>query len=138
VGRRYPESLLSDTLWSFHGQRPYASLPAFVAAVRQHHISIQDYAPDIEPDESWQPDEMALRSPRAIIRYFWDVGPEQVWAETEIAADGMAFSSGELFYKLHNAVVDRLCNSGHCEFEGLEYEGNADSGVPIYEMVLGS
>jgi hypothetical protein len=139
MGEPYPDGVLADTLWSFHGQAEYATLPAFVTAVERYHREVQDYAPDITPDECWQPDQVALRSPRVVVRYFWDVGPEQEWADVELtASDGVAFTEGELLYKIHNAVVGKLTDTGHPEFEGLEFEGTTESGVPVYEIVLGN
>jgi hypothetical protein len=58
---------------------------------------------------------------------------------TLTAEDGKAFTSGELMFSLHNAVVEQLSKVDHHFFEGLELCDEQDDGLPsLYELQLGS
>jgi len=135
----YPADILRDTLWDFHDQRVYLSQAAFEEAVQQYHLEAQTYAPEIRPEECWQPTAIVLKSPIVEIRYFSEPLGEEVWHEVELVSDnGKWFTAGELLYKLHNAAVERLKGNSHRWFEGFELESVTDSGVPVYILVLGS
>jgi hypothetical protein len=140
VSEAFPEHLLDETLWDFAGQPAFPSRTEFVAAVLLHHREAQEYAPDIRPEESWRPDHIALRCPRIVVRYYCDPpGEKPSWRETELASDdGSSFTDGELLYKLHNAIIEEVRDNGHRWFEGLEFEGLARAGIPVYRLIPGS
>lgn len=135
-----PEFILCDTLWDFADQGPYPSQTAFAAAVLNHHRRAHEYAPEIRPEESWRPSSLAIRSPRIKVEFFCD-GPEGgvSWHEIELGSeDGASFTAGELLFKLHNGIIERVRGNGHRYFEGLELRGVTESGVPVYDLRLGS
>jgi hypothetical protein len=136
----FPDYLLCDTLWDFKGQDTYSSQAAFEVAVLRHHQEAGEWAPDIRPEEHWQPAAVILESPRVIVRYFYDsIGEEQIWQEVELVSDnGESFTAGELLYKLHNAAIRHMSCSGHHWFEGFELETATESRVPVYSLRLGS
>jgi hypothetical protein len=90
----------------------------------------------------WRPHTIALLHPCVRIRYFSDAQTmyeDEKWYETDLTSDnGESFSDGELLFKLHNAVIDRIKENFHRWFEGLSLEGVLDTGVPIYLLGLGS
>jgi hypothetical protein len=140
VGGAFPKHLLDETLWDFAGQPAFPSRAEFVAAVLRHHREAQEYAPEIRPEESWRPAQTALRCPRVVVRYLCDPpGEEPSWRETELASDeGSSFTDGEFLHKLHNAIIEEVRDNGHHWFEGLEFEGLARAGVPVYCLIPGS
>lgn len=136
----FPEYILCDTLWDFHEQYTFSSQAAFEEAVLRHHQEAEEYAPDIKPEECWQPTDVVLRSPRVVISYFSDPpGEGEVEHEAEfVSNNGESFTAGELLYKLHNAAVEQLRDSGHRWFEGFELDSIGEQGVPVYRLRLGS
>jgi hypothetical protein len=136
----FPELVLADTLWDFAGQAEYASRPAFEEAVGRYHAGVQEYAPEIRPEENWQPGAIVLRAPRVIVHYFSDSGiDEESWHEVELVSDDtVGFRGGELLFKLHNAAIGQLRNNAHRWFEGLELSAITAEGAPVYDLRLGS
>jgi hypothetical protein len=136
----FPKYVLCDTLWDFDGQPAYASQAAFEHAVFRHHQEAQQYAPEVSPEENWQPSAVAVQSGRVVVRYLSDPpSGEEVWHEVELpSSDGASFTSAELLYKLHNTAIERLCDNGHHWFEGFELEAVTDTGIPVYLLRLGS
>jgi hypothetical protein len=135
-----PNYVLCDTLWDFLDQDVYSSRALFEEAVRQYHLQIQKHAPDIHPEECWQPNAVVLRSPRVLIRYLSDSGiDEELWHEVELLSDNDKwFTAGELLFKLHNAAIAILRHNAHRWFEGLELSAITKEGVPRYSLRLGS
>jgi hypothetical protein len=129
-GRRYPQDLLDDVLWSFVGEK-FATQAEFVEAVRE-------YAWQVQEEPTWDPDAVVLRSPRVRVMFdYWDE-PGELSAEFA-ADDGDAFTAGELLFKVHNAFVEQIREADHVFFEGFYLvRQRQDGGPPLYEMYLGS
>lgn len=135
----FPTDILRSALWDFYRQSVYSSQTAFEEAVCQHHRDAQEYAPEIRPEECWQPTAVVLKSPTVLIRFFSEPSGEEMWHEVELASDnGKWFTAGELLYKLHNRAIERITHNSHRWFEGFELESVGDSGIPVYSLVLGS
>lgn len=135
---RWPDELLSDVMWRYWEEAPYPSQSALVDAVERWNSRDADAAPF-----RWDSDAVLLRAPRVRVTYFGLTNPdddEYQDLEAELVSDnGAGFTSGELFFKLHNAVVNHLNQADHCYFEGLVLAEESDSGeVPTYEMQQGS
>lgn len=134
-----PRLVLADTLWDFANQGKYGSRAEFDEAVRCYHVEVQEYAPDIQPEECWRPSVVVVQSPCVMIRYFSDSTGDEVWHEIELVSDdATGFTGGELLFKLHNAAVGELRHNAHHWFEGLELSGVSDEGIPVYRLRLGS
>jgi len=118
--------------WSFIGS-PFPTRAAFEAEARQYQI-------DITGEDSWRPDEVVIPAPRVAVQYMCWEGEEQVEPVVEfVADDGRAFTAGEVLFKLHNALVERLRDINHHFFEGLMLSASvATGGVPLYHLVQGS
>lgn len=116
MAEAFPQYVLCDTLWDFAAQGPYRSREVFDAAVHSHHLEAE-----VSPEECWQPAALAMPSCRAVIRYFSDPpGEGELCHEVELSCDGVAgFTAGELLYKLHNAVIERVRGNWRHWFEGL-------------------
>lgn len=127
-----PLRALRDVCWSFVGA-PFADRAEFDAAVRQYQIRIRKR-------DSWRPDAVALPAGQVAIRYRCWQGDEQLETVVVLAADdGAAFTAGELLFKVHNAVVERLRDLDHHFFEGLVLDGwMPETGVPRYTLRQGS
>jgi len=140
MGQPFPEFVLADTLWDFARQGEYESRSSFEEAVRRYHAETHEYAPDIRPEENWQPAAVVLLSPRVVVRYFSDSGiDDELWHEIELVSDDEAgFEAGELLFKLHNAAIGQLRYNAHRWFEGLELATITEEGVPVYSLRLGS
>jgi hypothetical protein len=140
VGEPFPKHLLGETLWDFAGQPAIPSRTEFEAAVMRHHLQAQEYSSDLKPEECWRPDDIALRCPRVVVRYYCDPPDREAsWRETELTSDDRAaFTAVELLHKLHNAIVEEVRGNGHHWFEGLEFDGFATAGVPVYSLAPGS
>lgn len=134
----FPARLI-DVVWDFTGKRAFPSRTEFESAVYEHLSDVHESAVEILP-EQWQPNEIALRCPRVVIRYYCDPpDQEPSWQECELRSDdGALFSVGELFYKLHNAIIGDVHANGHPYFEGLVLSGRAAPGVPMYRLAPGS
>ena len=129
---RLPTGLLEDVCWSFTGER-FTDRAAFDDAVRQ-------YQTDITNKDTWRPDEVVLPCPRVRIRYeCFDEDENEIEPVVELVSDnGVSFSAGELFFKIHNAVVEQLRDLDHSFFEGLSRVRQRSAEVPLYEVSLGS
>jgi hypothetical protein len=135
-----PDLVLADTLWDFANQEDYSSRKEFIDAVRRYHVQVQEYAPDINPAECWQPSAMVLSVQRVIVRFVSEPlnGPEEDCEVELLSDDGQAFTASELLYKLHNRAIGRLRDNHHRWFEGLELCAITEEGVPVYTLRLGS
>jgi hypothetical protein len=124
----YPRELLGEVVWSFVGE-PFASRAAFVEAVREYQLEILQ-------QDTWRPDAVVLRCPRVRVQH--EYGDEPDYERAELTADdGVAFTAGELLFKIHNAFVGQL--GDHHFFEGLSLsEETGAARVPVYDVDLGS
>lgn len=129
----YPEEVLADLSWSFIGSQ-FSSLEQFNDAVSQYQI-------DIENDDAWHPDIIAIKSPQVkVLHDRWETNEEETMAEVILTADnGQSFTAGELLFKTHNAFVSQLAELDHHFFEGFNLvESDAEALMPSYEVNLGS
>jgi hypothetical protein len=132
----FPESLLEDVSWTFHGE-PFRDLPAFVAAV------CADIDPEWDCAQAIQQElfTVVLCAPRVHIEpdmWLWDESDEPV---LELTPDnGVAFTGGELLFKVHNAWVSVLTRMDHKYFEGfsLSDRKRKRGAPPLYTLELGS
>ncbi len=131
--------LLDGVQWDFLGEVPYASESEFEEAVGRCHQQELGH-PEPGEEEVWQPEAIVLHSPRIGIDYYTDpIGEPGAYHYVELLSDeGQWFSAGHLLFKLHNATIGRLTDSGHHWFEGLVLERVTEAGVPVYSMIPGS
>src|SRR5262249_24287498 len=140
MGLTFPRLLVEETLWDFAGQPVFYSRAEFEAAIYRHLREIEEYAPEIRAEEHWRPKDIILNSSCVLVRYCYDApGGELAWDNVQLSSDnGSSFSAGELLYKLHNAIIGNVRDSGHRYFEGLGFEEIVAGNVPVYCMILGS
>ena len=125
----YPKELMSGIYWGFFGGK-YNSYEEFIQAVAEYNHELRG--------RKWNPEEVILDSVCVTIQYsYWDYDVEDEIEEAfDLKADNEAgFSAGELFYKVHNRVVENLENETHHFFEGFllgkrEYYKNLNK--PVY------
>jgi len=126
-----PEELLGDVSWSFRDD-PYPDRAAFVAAVAEMYREMEI--------EGWNADEVVLRCPRVRIlcEDVEDEDGEDLVLDIR-SDDGIAFTAGELLFKIHNGVAGNESLGDHVYFEGLHLqEQPKGKKPPVYEMWLGS
>ncbi|QLG46839.1 hypothetical protein [Costertonia aggregata] len=134
---QYHKRLMNDVLWNFKN-KVYASLPDFVVALMSYNENI--FGEDFE----FQKDEKVLESSKVVIQYsYWDEEKEDdLEPDFLLKADnGEFFTKGELLYKTHNEVHEKLQNQDHSFFEGfLLWEGENPNNprVPLYFVMQGS
>ena len=130
----YPEELMTDIYWGFYGGK-YPSREKFIQAVI-------DYNKDF--NKEWVPNETVLAYANITIQYsYWDDDEEDETEEDfNLVADNKSdFTAGELLFKIHNQVVDKLENEDHHFFEGLmlwEGENYSNPNTPLYFLNQGS
>jgi hypothetical protein len=130
----YPKILMTDVSWGFYGGK-YESQAKFIREV----IS---YNKDLENE--WSPDETVLANTNVTIQYFYwdDKEDDDVEEDFNLVADTkIGFTAGELLYKIHNQVVDKLEDADHHFFEGLtlwEGENYSKPNAPLYFLNQGS
>lgn len=130
----YPKKLMSGIYWGFHGGK-YESLEEFVQAVI-------DYNKDF--GKKWLPNEIVLACTNVTVQYsYWDENEEDEVEEdfNLVADDKSGFTAGELLYKIHNQVVEKLEDDDHHFFEGLtlwDGENYSNPNAPLYFLNQGS
>lgn len=134
-GAQFPPTLLPEVYWRFWEEDPFDDRSSFAARVTE-------YGRDISESFSWDPDSVAIQTPRVRVKYFGaDPEDESEYADYEAvleSADGRTFTNGELLFSLHNAVVQHLRNVDHSYFEGLALVETSDADEPVYELQQGS
>jgi len=136
----YPKYICENTLWDFHDKKVYSDKNEFFEDVREYHINVSEYAPDIHVNECWYPDVnvIALSSIKIIYIYL-DRSNRIIEKELYLKNnDGSSFTNGDLLFQIHNSIVKSLQGLAHTHFEGLIFKEIDDNGVPIYELNLGS
>ena len=108
----YPKELMSGVYWGFFGGK-YKSLKEFIQAVTEynHELGIK-----------WNANETVLTASHVTILYsYWDYDTEDEIEEVfDLTADHKTgFTAGELLFKVHNQVVDKLESELHHFFEGF-------------------
>ncbi len=131
-----PASVMQNVAWSFFNGEVFADAAEFIQRVRR-------YNDDVAEEDTWNPDEVVLPSPRVRITYFGVETPddeEYMDMSVDLASDnGAHFTAGELLFKINNAVAPRLETVDHCYFEGLTIVAPpAGDDPPVYQMVQGS
>ncbi|MDR0796010.1 MAG: hypothetical protein LBE79_08185 [Tannerella sp.] len=108
----YPKELMTNVYWGFFGGK-YETLESFNRAMSEYNE---------EFSIKWNPNEIVLKSMFTTILYsYWDYDLE---AEIENSFDLDAnnqdgFTAGELLFKVHNQIVEKLENEIHHFFEGF-------------------
>ena len=117
---------LQDVAWSFVGE-PFADRAAFEAELKQAQSS----------PATFEPGEIAILSPSIRVAYMCWEGDEQLHPVVSLTAqNGLAFTTGDLMFQLHDAVVELLREIDHHFFEGLAF---VEAGPPpLYRMRQGS
>lgn len=134
---QHPKRLMNDVLWNFK-DKAYSSVPEFIIAVMKYNENI--FGEDFEFDT----DKKALESPTVVIQYsYWDDELEDDMEPDFLlnAANGQFFTQGELLYKVHQRVREKLQDQDHSFFEGFllwEGENPNNPDVPLYFVMQGS
>jgi len=108
----YKKEIMSDVRWGFY-ENKYDSFEKFI-------LEVIEYNKDL--DLEWIPEKTVLDCREIIIQYsYWDDDIKTVIEKDfELIADNQTgFSAGELLFKIHNQVVDRLQNEDFNIFQGL-------------------
>jgi hypothetical protein len=124
---------MSNVYWGFYGGK-YTSMSKFIQEVINYN---KDF------NVEWNPDETVLAVSSVTVQYsYWDEEEDETEEDFDLVADNTSgFTAGELLYKTHNKVVDRLENEDHHFFEGLtlwEGENYSNPGTPLYFLNQGS
>jgi hypothetical protein len=109
----YPKELMSGIYWGFLGGK-YKSSNEFVLAVTEYNHELGG--------TKWNSCEKVLSSKNVFIQYsYWDYDAEDEIEDVfDLEADSKTgFTAGELLYKVHNQVVDKLESETHHFFEGF-------------------
>ena len=108
----YSKELMSGVFWGFFGGKYYS--------YEKFNEAVSDYNKDF--DKTWNPNETVLDSSNVSVLYsYWDYDKEDEIEEIfDLVADNKSsFTTGELLFKAHNQVVDKLENETHNFFEGF-------------------
>jgi hypothetical protein len=126
--------ILEAILWCFIGE-PFESRAEFEQEVKLYQLEVNGSA------EHWQPTEIAIPDPRIRVSFSFTSEDEEQHAVFELRADGPGgFESGELLFKIHNAVVEILCEDPHQYFEGLCFDTSwqKPGRAPLYAIIQGN
>ena len=126
------EVVLQDVFWSFSGD-PFTERGAFETSLRQ-------YQKDINNIDSWSSAEPVILTSQIRVQYMHWKDDKQIESIITLNAENCAgFSTGELMFLLHNAVVEQLRGIDHHFFEGLALIGEQeDERPPLYVLCQGS
>jgi hypothetical protein len=126
---KFPEVILGSVVWKFTGSA-FTSRRSFDTAVRKYQ------AEDGESEDNWEPNAIALRAPRVAVQYECREDGEWVKPIVELSAkDGQAFTNSELFFELHNAIVEKLREVDNQNFQGLDLvDAEWKKSVPLYAV----
>lgn len=125
---------LSDVHWIFDGDK-FDDLQTFESAVRNAQIEFLGH------DDDWHPEEIIVEFPAVRISFICEIDGRDVEKELFLeSSDPKGFSTCELLFEIHNAVLEPLYDDSHNFFEGLCYsEANQELGQPpIFLLALGS
>jgi hypothetical protein len=124
----YPKHLMSETYWVFYGGM-YNSYDEFIQEVI-------DYNKDL--GKQWTPQETVLGCQNVTIQYsYWNNEEDNIEEKDfDLTADrSSGFTAGEILYKIHNQVVDKLENEDFHFFEGLtlwKRKEDKEAEAPLY------
>jgi hypothetical protein len=123
-----PDLLLGSVMWKFDGTS-FNSRASFDRAVRKYQTDQGEDADD------WEPDKIALAVPQVAIQYECQA-ENGAWVKPIVeftAEDGKQFTNGELFFQLHNAIVDKLRALDNNQLQGLDLvDAEWKENVPLY------
>lgn len=133
----YPKQILTGILWNFDNHK-FQSQVLFEEELVKYNEEITDdtFTKDLS--------ENVLHSPEVIIQYsYWDdVEGDIIEPDFLLEADnGSYFTIGELLYKVHNEVCEKLKEEDHKFFEGFDlWEGETPNRIntPLYFLQQGS
>jgi len=130
----YPKRLMSNVSWGFFGGK-YNSLEKFIQKV-------SDYNKDC--NKIWFPEKTVLNCQNVTVQYaYWnDEEKDVIEVEFDLVSDNESgFTAGELLFKLHNSVVDKLEEEDYHFFEGLtlwKKDNHRIPNTPIYFINQGA
>jgi hypothetical protein len=129
----YPKQIMSNIYWGFYGGK-YDTKKEFISEVIKYNN---------EFNNDWNPNEIILNLKIVTIQFsYWDDGEEDEIEESfDVCADNDFFTSGDLLYKIHNQVVEKLEDEDHHFFEGLtlwDGENYSNPQTPLYFLNQGS
>ena len=126
----YPKELMAGVYWRFLGGK-YESQTEFVRNVTEFNKEFRK--------NKWNSNETVLKSSKVSILYsYWDYDiDEEIEEVFELEANNKTgFTAGELLYKVHNQVIDKLENEVHQSFEGFLL-GENESHQVLESLLLG-
>jgi len=130
----YPKELMAGIYWGFFGGT-YNSLKKFNRAVAEYNRDLGV--------KKWNSEEIILASKHVTIQYsYWDYDTDSEIEEDFVLQAGSeaGFSAGELLYKVHNQVVEKIENETHNFFEGFllgQHEFYQNLKKPVYFINYG-
>ena len=133
----YPKRILNNILWGFYHDR-FLTQSAFELALIEYNESIN------KRNFSVNLAEIILYSPQVVIQYsYWDEESDDIVEPDILLESGnkVGFTSGELLFKVHNEVCEKLQNEDHKFLEGLSlWEGEHPNypNIPLYFLLQGS
>lgn len=133
----YSSEMGKGILWSFDNKK-FNSQEEFIKVLLAYNFEIQGQDTHVDLDER------ILNSPKVVIQYsYWDEGEDDTLEpDFLLSADNSNyFTLGELLYKVHNEVYEKLSNDDHRFFEGFDLwkgENPNNPNVPLYFLQQGS
>ena len=109
----YPKELMTGIYWRFLGGQ-YNSQDEFIRNVTEYNKELGK--------KKWNSEKTVLASSKVSILYsYWDYEVDEEIEEVfELEAKNeTGFTAGELLYKVHNQIVDKMENELHQSFEGF-------------------
>lgn len=127
----YPKFIFKDIYWSF-SVGEIATKEKFVSEIEAYYKDVSGKKIPLK----W--DEIVFDFPRLELQYVKYTNDEiNEPYELVVADNGLNFSAKELLYKTHKVGI-KLQNDDNCYFEGLQYSGEENEGVPVYFLLTGS
>jgi hypothetical protein len=133
----YPKEIMKDIFWSFDDKK-FNTKEDFERALIAYNLNIRNQQPHLDVDKH------VLETPKVTIQYFyWDEREDDTLEPDFLlsANNSSYFTLGELLYKVHNEVCEKLAQDDHHFFEGFElWEGENPNNpdTPLYFLQQGS
>jgi hypothetical protein len=108
----YPKQVMLEVYWGFYGGK-YNSCEEFIREVIEYNNDLGN---------QWDPNETVLGCQNVTIQYsYWNNDGNNVEEQDfDLAADSpTGFTAGELLYKIHNQIVDKMEKQDFRFCEGL-------------------
>ena len=117
-------------MWKFAGT-PFNSRASFDRSVRKYQTDQGEDA------DFWEPDKIALAAPQIAIQYECQEEKGN-WVKPIVeftAENRKQFTNGELFFVLHNAIIEKLRAMDNNQFGGIYLlDAEWKENVPLYIM----